>query len=219
MIRINYGGGAAYPGERPSESGIRPLAANRPVDPHGIIRWPNGRCNPLVADATPTIFRKTSQEVESLLRKIIGATRYSPPARFKNRRLLHLPSLQPIRRANQQHRLSVDHCRGQAAYRGPVVELVQQRPVGRQQADRTVGRRAVLRPAQFADSLVKRMVNCLDCGFCVVECFSCRRFDRETKTLKINGCIACGKCLRLKFCMGWRHRFWRRIIVNDDGNG
>jgi len=23
-----------------------------------------------------------------------------------------------------------------------------------------------------------RMINCLDCGFCVVECFRCRRFDR-----------------------------------------
>jgi len=72
---------------------------------------------------------------------------------------------------------------------------------------------------QVADGLVKRMINCLDCGFCVVECFSSRRFDRETKTLEINGCIGCGKCLRLKFCMGWRHRFWRRIIVNEDGNG
>jgi len=70
-------------------------------------------------------------------------------------------------------------------------------------------------PEEVADSLVKRMINCLDCGFCVVECFSCRRFDRETKTLKIEGCIQCGKCLHLKFCMGWRHRFWRRVIVED----
>ena len=72
---------------------------------------------------------------------------------------------------------------------------------------------------RVADGLVKRMINCLDCGFCVVECFSCRRFDRETKTLAIDGCIQCGKCLRLKFCMGWRRRFWRRIIVEEDGSG
>jgi len=66
-----------------------------------------------------------------------------------------------------------------------------------------------------ADVLIKRMINCLDCGFCMVECFPCRRFDRTTKTLQIDGCIQCGKCLRLKFCMGWRHRFWRRIIVEE----
>ena len=29
------------------------------------------------------------------------------------------------------------------------------------------------------DTLIKRMVNYLGCGFCVVECFPCRRFDRE----------------------------------------
>jgi 3'-phosphoadenosine 5'-phosphosulfate sulfotransferase (PAPS reductase)/FAD synthetase len=68
-------------------------------------------------------------------------------------------------------------------------------------------------PEKVADSLIKRMINCLDCGFCVVECFVGRRFDRKTKTLRIEGCIQCGKCLRLKFCMGWRHRFWRRVIV------
>jgi 3'-phosphoadenosine 5'-phosphosulfate sulfotransferase (PAPS reductase)/FAD synthetase len=68
---------------------------------------------------------------------------------------------------------------------------------------------------EVADSLIKRMINCLDCGFCVVECFLCRRFDRETKTLRIEGCIQCGKCLGLKFCMGWRHRFWRRVIVEE----
>ena len=69
-----------------------------------------------------------------------------------------------------------------------------------------------------ADGLVKRMINCLDCGFCTVECFSCRRFDRETKALKIEDCTQCGKCIRLKFCMGWRHRFQRRMVVkeNDD---
>ena len=69
-------------------------------------------------------------------------------------------------------------------------------------------------PETTTDVLIKRMINCLDCGFCVVECFACRQFDRATKRLRIEGCIQCGKCLRLKFCMGWRHRFWRRIIVN-----
>lgn len=66
---------------------------------------------------------------------------------------------------------------------------------------------------RIADTLIKRMINCLDCGFCMVECFPCRRFDRSTKSLQIEGCIGCGKCIKLKFCMGWRHRFWRRIIV------
>lgn len=66
-----------------------------------------------------------------------------------------------------------------------------------------------------ADIVIKRMINCLDCGFCMVECFPCRQFDRVTKTLRIEGCIQCGKCLRLKFCMGWHHRFRRRVIVND----
>lgn len=66
-----------------------------------------------------------------------------------------------------------------------------------------------------SDVLIKRMINCLDCGFCMVECFPCRQFDRTTKTLRIEGCIQCGKCIRLKFCMGWRHRFWRRVIVED----
>ena len=68
---------------------------------------------------------------------------------------------------------------------------------------------------RMADALIKRMLNCLDCGFCLVECFASRRFDRETKRLVIDGCIQCGRCLRLKFCMGWRHRFWRRIIVEE----
>jgi len=66
-----------------------------------------------------------------------------------------------------------------------------------------------------ADTLIKRMINCLDCGFCMVKCFPCRKFDRTTKQLRITGCIQCGKCLRLKFCMGWRHRFWRRVIVEN----
>jgi len=68
---------------------------------------------------------------------------------------------------------------------------------------------------QVADTVIKRMINCLDCGFCMVECFSGRRFDRRTKRLQIVGCIQCGRCLRLKFCMGWQHRFWRRIIVEE----
>jgi hypothetical protein len=68
---------------------------------------------------------------------------------------------------------------------------------------------------RIADKLIKRMINCLDCGFCMVECFPCRQFDRATQTLRIKGCIQCGKCLRLKFCMGWRHRFWRRIILES----
>ncbi|MGA1980360.1 MAG: phosphoadenosine phosphosulfate reductase family protein [Sedimentisphaerales bacterium] len=68
-------------------------------------------------------------------------------------------------------------------------------------------------PEGIADKLIKRMINCLDCGFCMVECFPCRQFDRATKSLRIKGCVKCGKCLKLKFCMGWRHRFWRRIIL------
>ncbi len=67
-------------------------------------------------------------------------------------------------------------------------------------------------PERTVDVLVKRMINCLDCGFCVVECFAARRFDRVNKRLIIDGCVQCGKCIRLKFCMGWRHRFRRRII-------
>lgn len=74
-------------------------------------------------------------------------------------------------------------------------------------------------PQRIADTLIKRMINCLDCGFCMVECFSCRQFDKITKSLRIEGCIRCGKCLRLKFCMGWRHRFWRRIIVESSKYG
>jgi 3'-phosphoadenosine 5'-phosphosulfate sulfotransferase (PAPS reductase)/FAD synthetase len=70
-----------------------------------------------------------------------------------------------------------------------------------------------------ADSLVKRMINCLDCGFCVVECFRGRHFDRQSKTLRIDGCVQCGRCLRLTFCMGWRHRFWRRTIVEGKSDG
>ena len=72
---------------------------------------------------------------------------------------------------------------------------------------------------RLADVLIKRMINCLDCGFCMVECFPCRRFDRANKSLQIEDCIQCSKCMRLGFCMGWRHRFWRRIIVEDLCNG
>jgi ferredoxin len=68
-------------------------------------------------------------------------------------------------------------------------------------------------PERQADILIRRMINCLNCGFCMVECFPCRRFDRQAKTLRIDGCVQCGKCLRLKFCMGWQHRFWRRTIA------
>jgi len=68
---------------------------------------------------------------------------------------------------------------------------------------------------RITDILIKRMINCLDCGFCMVECFQCRQFDRTTKQLRIEGCTQCGNCFRLKFCMGWRHRFWRRVIVEN----
>jgi hypothetical protein len=70
-----------------------------------------------------------------------------------------------------------------------------------------------------ADAVMKRMLNCLDCGFCVVECFPCRHFSRDRKELEIAGCIQCGKCVRVKFCMGWRHRFWRRVIVEEGQDG
>jgi 3'-phosphoadenosine 5'-phosphosulfate sulfotransferase (PAPS reductase)/FAD synthetase len=70
-----------------------------------------------------------------------------------------------------------------------------------------------------ADTLIKRMLNCLDCGFCVVECFTCRHFDRDSQTLRIDGCTQCGRCLRLKFCMGWQHRFRRRVIVEEGSHG
>ena len=72
---------------------------------------------------------------------------------------------------------------------------------------------------RVTDTIIKRMINCLDCGFCMVECFPCKRFDRQAKALAVEGCIQCGNCLQLKFCMGWRHRFWRRIIVQEPGHG
>lgn len=70
-------------------------------------------------------------------------------------------------------------------------------------------------PERTANVLIKKMINCLNCGFCVVQCFQCRRFDRSAKNLIIEGCVQCRKCLNLKFCMGWRYRFWRRVIVED----
>jgi ferredoxin len=70
-----------------------------------------------------------------------------------------------------------------------------------------------------ADALIKRMINCLNCGFCVVECFRGRHFDRQSKSLRIDGCTQCGRCLRLTFCMGWRHRFWRRVVVEGASHG
>jgi 3'-phosphoadenosine 5'-phosphosulfate sulfotransferase (PAPS reductase)/FAD synthetase/ferredoxin len=73
-------------------------------------------------------------------------------------------------------------------------------------------------PERQADAIMKRMMNCLDCGFCTVQCFACRRFDRNARRLRIEGCVQCGRCLNLAYCMGWKHRFWRRVIVeaSDD---
>ena len=71
-------------------------------------------------------------------------------------------------------------------------------------------------PERTADVLIKRMINCLDCGFCAIECFPCRIFDRSSKTLRIEGCHQCGECLNLKYCIGWRHRFWRQVIMEDN---
>ncbi len=68
---------------------------------------------------------------------------------------------------------------------------------------------------RVADALMKRMLNCVDCGYCMIECFPCRQFNGDRKRLEIRGCVQCGKCSRLEFCMGWRHRFWRRIILDE----
>lgn len=68
-------------------------------------------------------------------------------------------------------------------------------------------------PEEQSDCLIKRMMNCLDCGFCIVQCFRSRSFNRESKSLELTGCVKCGQCINLKYCMGWKHRFWRRIIV------
>ncbi len=54
--------------------------------------------------------------------------------------------------------------------------------------------------------------NIADTGFCTMQCMRCRQFDRSQKQLAIHGCTQCGKCLSLKHCMGWQHRFWRRVI-------
>lgn len=70
-------------------------------------------------------------------------------------------------------------------------------------------------PEPHADTVIRRMLNCVDCGFCSVECFPCRTFDRKTRRLRIVGCTQCGRCLRLGSCMGWRHRFWRRDIGSE----
>jgi len=68
-------------------------------------------------------------------------------------------------------------------------------------------------PEEKCDCLIKRMLNCLDCGFCMVQCFPARHFNRDKKKLELTNCMKCGQCINLKFCMGWKHRFWRRIIV------
>ena len=67
---------------------------------------------------------------------------------------------------------------------------------------------------RVADAMMKRMLNCVNCGYCMVECFSSRRFNNHAKCLDIDGCVQCGRCLRVRFCMGWRHRFWRRVILD-----
>lgn len=65
------------------------------------------------------------------------------------------------------------------------------------------------------DALMKRMLNCVNCGYCMVECFPSRRFNSDVKCLEIEGCTQCGKCWRVEYCMGWRHRFWRRVILDE----
>jgi len=67
-------------------------------------------------------------------------------------------------------------------------------------------------PETKSDTLVKRMINCLDCGYCVLQCFGHRRFNRKIKQLHIEACVGCGRCISLKHCMGWKHRFWRRTL-------
>lgn len=73
-------------------------------------------------------------------------------------------------------------------------------------------------PEKTCDILIKRMINCLDCGFCMIQCFSHRKYNDETKKLEIEGCCQCGECISLKYCIGWKHRFWRRVIVNEVPN-
>lgn len=74
-------------------------------------------------------------------------------------------------------------------------------------------------PERHSDAVVRRMLNCVDCGFCMVECMSSRRFDREAKKLRIEGCTQCGKCLRVESCMGWKHRFWQEEIACEPHGG
>ena len=69
---------------------------------------------------------------------------------------------------------------------------------------------------KVTDILIKRMINCLNCGFCAVECLGHRRFDRTQKKLVVENCVQCGNCVRLNYCMGWQHRFWRRVIVKEN---
>ena len=74
-------------------------------------------------------------------------------------------------------------------------------------------------PESLADTVIKRMINCIDCGFCTMQCMRCRTFDHLEKRLAIHGCTQCGECLSLKHCMGWQHRFWRRVIREKNAMG
>lgn len=68
---------------------------------------------------------------------------------------------------------------------------------------------------KHSDTAIRRMLNCVECGYCMVECFAFRQFDKKLRKLRMEGCVQCGKCLRLEFCMGWKHRFWRRDVRSD----
>ena len=57
------------------------------------------------------------------------------------------------------------------------------------------------------------MINCLDCGFCVVECSGGRRFDQRSKSLQIDGCVQCGRCLRLNILYGMATPILCRVVV------
>jgi 3'-phosphoadenosine 5'-phosphosulfate sulfotransferase (PAPS reductase)/FAD synthetase len=69
-----------------------------------------------------------------------------------------------------------------------------------------------------SDVVIKRMINCLDCGFCVSQCYKARRFDANSRAIAIEECNRCGRCISLTYCMGWKHRFWRRTIVEGKEN-